>query len=76
MEDKQNVEQKAELWRVAGFIKGVGVQLLLCATESLVCVLIGSPAVHYRLLCVFPVTSLVECRFCVCWTIIGGASTL
>lgn len=46
MEDKQNVEQKTELWQAAGFVKGVGVQLLLCATESVVWVLIGSPTVH------------------------------
>lgn len=43
MEDKQYVEQKTVTWLAAGFIKGVGVQLLLCATETLVWILIGSP---------------------------------
>ncbi len=41
--DPQYVEQKVVTWLAAGFIKGVGVQLLLCAAETLVWILIGSP---------------------------------
>lgn len=43
MEDKQYVEQKAVTEVVAGFIKRDGVELLLCATEDFIWVLIGSP---------------------------------
>lgn len=47
MEEKQYVEQKVGTrLAAAGFIKGVSVQPLLGATETLVWVLIGSQAVH------------------------------
>lgn len=47
MEEKQYAEQKVGTWlAAAGFIKGVSVQPLLGATETLVWVLIGSQAVH------------------------------
>lgn len=73
MEDKQYEEQKTVTWLAAGFMKDVRVQLLLCATEHLVWILIGSPtgSLHAVLLCVFPVTyvKLFVCccvQFCVC----------
>lgn len=42
MEDEYCVVVDAMTWLGAGFIKGASVQRLLCATETLVCVLIGS----------------------------------
>lgn len=51
MADKQYVAQKTVTWLEAGFIKGVGVQLLLCAAETLAWILIGSPTHTCRIDC-------------------------
>lgn len=66
------------MWLTTGFIKGVGLQLLLCATETLVWNLIGSDRfMVYGFLCVFLVTSFkwlfaCDCVWFVCMCMLDG----